>query len=120
MDPEVRSSKPGPCAKCGLALEPETPRSVIRTEYTCPMHPDVVQSEAGACPICGMALEPRIVAPGTEGPSPELHDMTRRFWVPLAICVPRTFLPIANAIPAPPPPHPLPPRPSPANPRALL
>ena len=24
MDPEVRSSKPGPCPKCGMALEPET------------------------------------------------------------------------------------------------
>src|SRR5258708_16454776 len=61
MDPEVRSSKPGPCPKCGMALQPETPRSVIRTEYTCPMPPAVVHSAAAPCPISRMASAPRIV-----------------------------------------------------------
>src|SRR5258708_6376774 len=96
MDPEGRSSKPGPCQKCAMPLEPETPRSVIRTEYTCPMPPDGVQSAPGACPICGMALEPGFVAPAAEGPSPELRDMTPRFWVSLAISVPLIFLAMAN------------------------
>src|SRR5258708_7497580 len=27
MDPEVRESKPGPCPKCGMALEPDRPQS---------------------------------------------------------------------------------------------
>jgi Cu+-exporting ATPase len=49
-------------------------------EYTCPMHPEVIRSEPGVCPICGMALEPRFLAL-TEGPNPELTDMTRRFWI---------------------------------------
>ena len=35
---------------------------------------------SGPCPICGMALEPVTVTADT-GPSPELADMTRRFWV---------------------------------------
>jgi P-type Cu+ transporter len=55
--------------------------------YTCPMHPEIRQAGPGHCPICGMALEPE-VASGAEGPSAELTDMTRRFWVALALSVP--------------------------------
>ena len=55
--------------------------------YTCPMHPQIRQDHLGACPICGMALEPE-VATATEGPSAELVDMTRRFWIALALSVP--------------------------------
>ncbi len=78
MCPEVRESKPVPCPKCGMALEPETPvATATRTEWTCPMHPEIVRPEPGFCPICGMALEPRTVA--AEEENPELRDMTRRF-----------------------------------------
>ncbi|MEJ7687891.1 MAG: copper-translocating P-type ATPase [Variovorax sp.] len=56
-------------------------------EYTCPMHPEVRQIGPGSCPICGMALEP-VVATADTGDSPELRDMTRRFWVGLALTVP--------------------------------
>jgi Cu+-exporting ATPase len=55
--------------------------------YTCPMHPQIRQPGPGSCPICGMALEP-MVAGAEEGPSPELADMTRRFWAGLALAVP--------------------------------
>ncbi|WP_181704810.1 heavy metal translocating P-type ATPase [Chthonobacter rhizosphaerae] len=57
------------------------------TIYTCPMHPQIRQIGPGSCPICGMALEPEI-ATGEEGPSEELRDMTRRFWIGLALSVP--------------------------------
>ncbi len=57
------------------------------TIYTCPMHPQIRQAGPGACPICGMALEPE-AATAAEGPSAELIDMTRRFWVGLALAVP--------------------------------
>jgi Cu+-exporting ATPase len=57
------------------------------TIYTCPMHPEVRQGGPGTCPICGMALEPVLPAPET-GPSPELADMTRRFWIGLALSIP--------------------------------
>jgi len=110
MDPDVRSNKPGSCPKCGMTLEPETPRSVIRTEYTCPMHPDVVQAGPGACPICGMALEPRVMAPADEGQSPELQDMTRRFWISLAVSVPLIFIGMANSVPGQPLTHAIAPR----------
>ena len=60
------------------------PRGVI---YTCPMHPQIRQVGPGTCPICGMALEPLEAAPEA-GPNPELIDMTRRFWIGLALSVP--------------------------------
>ncbi len=56
-------------------------------EYTCPMHPQVRQIGPGNCPICGMALEPLLATSGS-GESPELRDMTRRFWIGLALTVP--------------------------------
>ena len=56
-------------------------------EYTCPMHPQIRQMGPGNCPICGMALEPAIAAAET-GESPELRDMTRRFWVGLVVTLP--------------------------------
>jgi P-type Cu+ transporter len=55
--------------------------------YTCPMHPEVRQTGPGSCPICGMALEPEQVSLD-DAPDPELLDMTRRFWIALALTVP--------------------------------
>jgi len=57
------------------------------TIYTCPMHPQIRQIGPGSCPICGMALEPELATADT-GPNPELADMTRRFWVGLALALP--------------------------------
>jgi len=57
------------------------------TIYTCPMHPEIRQVGPGFCPICGMALEP-LTATLDQGPNAELVDMTRRFWVALALAVP--------------------------------
>jgi Cu+-exporting ATPase len=55
--------------------------------YTCPMHPQIRQTGPGTCPICGMALEPDVASAKT-GPSIELIDMTRRFWIAFALSVP--------------------------------
>ena len=55
--------------------------------YTCPMHPEIRQAGPGSCPICGMALEP-ILAAVDAGPSPELADMARRFWIGLSLSIP--------------------------------
>lgn len=59
--------------------------------YTCPMHPQVRQVGPGNCPICGMALEPEI-ATNEIGPSPELADMRRRFWISLVLAMPVLIL----------------------------
>jgi P-type Cu+ transporter len=61
------------------------------TIYTCPMHPEIRKVGPGNCPICGMALEPEVVS-GEVATNPELIDMTRRFWVGLALTMPVFFL----------------------------
>jgi len=72
----------------GKYLKPERRESAAvppGTIYTCPMHPQIRQPGPGTCPICGMALEPELP---TAGPNPELADMTRRFWIGLALAIP--------------------------------
>jgi Cu+-exporting ATPase len=59
--------------------------------YTCPMHPQIRQVGPGSCPICGMALEPVTVSAEPEA-TPELDDMTRRFWIGLAFAAPLLVL----------------------------
>ena len=68
--------------------EAPAPVAPAGTLYTCPMHPEIVQEGPGSCPKCGMALEPMGVPAADEGPNPELVDMTRRFWVSLALSLP--------------------------------
>ncbi|MDT8428281.1 MAG: heavy metal translocating P-type ATPase [Pseudomonadales bacterium] len=65
------------------AAEPAPPGAI----YTCPMHPEIRQQGPGDCPICGMALEPEEITADT-GPSAELLDMTRRFWIGLVLTLP--------------------------------
>ncbi|MBI5705825.1 MAG: heavy metal translocating P-type ATPase [Armatimonadetes bacterium] len=87
MCPEIRQIGPGPCPKCGMALEPEeVSLELTKQVYVCPMHPEVVQDGPGNCPKCGMALEPREIE--IEEKNPELEDMSRRFWAGLAFTVP--------------------------------
>jgi Cu+-exporting ATPase len=107
MCPEVREAKPGPCPSCGMALEPEVPLPATRVEYTCPMHPEIVRPGPGTCPICGMALEPRTVTAHEED-NPELRDMTRRFWISLALTVPLLGIAMADMLPGMPVQHALP------------
>lgn len=71
--------------------DPEKPSIAPDTIYTCPMHPKIRQRGPGNCPICGMTLEPEM-ATATTGPTPELIDMTRRFWVGLVLAVPVVVL----------------------------
>ncbi|MBI1211149.1 MAG: heavy metal translocating P-type ATPase [Alphaproteobacteria bacterium] len=59
--------------------------------YTCPMHPEIRQVGPGSCPICGMALEPES-AVEESGPNHELIDMTRRFWISVALAAPVVVL----------------------------
>ncbi len=97
MDPEVRQIGPGPCPKCGMALEPVVVSVSSRTEWTCPMHPEVVRDQPGACPICGMALEPRRVTLGER--NPELEDMWRRFRIAVVLTAPILALMVSDILP---------------------
>ena len=99
MHPEIRQNGPGSCPKCGMALEPVAPiQPVSKTEYVCPMHPQIVRPAPGNCPICGMTLEPRVVSAGDEA-SPELADMTRRFWISVALSLPLILIEMADMVP---------------------
>ena len=65
--------------------------------YTCPMHPQIRHVGPGSCPICGMALEPEL-AGSDIGPNPELIDMSRRFWIGIALTVPIFVLEMGSHI----------------------
>jgi Cu+-exporting ATPase len=65
------------------------------------MHPQIVRSEPGQCPICGMALEPRNVS--ADSTNPELVDMTRRFWIGVAVTLPLLAVMFSDILPG----HPL-------------
>jgi Cu+-exporting ATPase len=87
-------------AACGhhahqSAVDPaDVPKGTI---WTCPMHPQIRWDHPGNCPICGMALEP--LEPTAEEPvNPELIDMSRRFWVSLALTIPIVVLVVATEI----------------------
>ncbi len=107
MCPEVRSTKPSACPRCGMALEPEMPVPATRVEYTCPMHPEIVRLSPGSCPICGMALEPRTVT-AQEEENPELREMMRRFWISLALTAPLLTVAMVDMLPGMPVQHMLP------------
>ena len=99
MHPEIKQAGPGSCPKCGMALEQVTVTAPSkRREYTCPMHPQIVRDTPGSCPICGMALEPREVA--AEETNPELINMTRRFWISVALAVPMLALMVSGFLPS--------------------
>lgn len=98
MCPGVLSTEPSSCPKCGMALEPAISSVLSKTEYVCPMHPEVVQDMPGSCPKCGMALEPRTVTPEEEE-NPELVDMTRRFWISLALSLPLIIIAMGHIVP---------------------
>lgn len=99
MHPDVHKTEVGNCPKCGMALEPATVTAPAkRTEYTCPMHPEIVRPGPGTCPICGMALEPREVT--VEESNPEMINMTRRFWISVALAAPMLALMVSSFLPS--------------------
>ena len=76
------------------AADPKPGKAPAGTIWTCPMHPEIRRDAPGSCPICGMALEPEMPSVDS-APSPELVDMTRRFWIGSALAVPVFVLEMA-------------------------
>src|SRR5437588_10963802 len=74
-------------------------REQATTIYTCPMHPEIERDGPGACPICGMALEPKTISAASREEDSELIDMSRRFWIGVALAVPVFFLAMSHLIP---------------------
>src|SRR5271163_172471 len=80
------------------SIVPPAP-TVTGVIYTCPMHPQIRQVGPGNCRICGMTLEP-VKATAEAGENRELTDMTRRFWIGLALALPVFVLEMGSHIPA--------------------
>ncbi|HEY1120664.1 MAG TPA: copper-translocating P-type ATPase, partial [Haloferula sp.] len=100
MHPEVQQDHPGDCPKCGMPLEQVPPAVFGPTIYTCPMHPEIEQDHPGDCPKCGMPLEPKAVTnAGDEHARKEIRDLTRKFWVGLALALPVFLLAMLPMLP---------------------
>ena len=79
------------------AYKPSAPVVSGKTRWTCPMHPEIVRDGPGSCPICGMALEP-VIPTGDDADNPELHGMTRRFWIALVLSAPLLAIAMAESM----------------------
>jgi P-type Cu+ transporter len=60
------------------------------------MHPEIIRDAPGDCPICGMALVP--IAGTGPADDRELRDLTRRFWIGVALTVPLVVLAMAPMV----------------------
>ena len=68
-----------------LAPERERPPAPAGTTWTCPMHPEIVRDATGQLPDLRHGTRAAWRATGDEAENPELRDMTRRFWVGIAL-----------------------------------
>ncbi|HEV8598590.1 MAG TPA: heavy metal translocating P-type ATPase [Gemmatimonadales bacterium] len=75
------------------------PGSSKAASYTCPMHPQIIRNAPGNCPICGMALEPVLALGTAVEESPELRDMSRRFWTAVALTIPLLLVAMGDLLP---------------------
>jgi len=76
---------PPPLRQHGSPLQPAVKDPM---EYTCAMYPEVRQMGPGNCPKCGMTPEPREATAAATEDNSELLNMTRRFWISLALTAP--------------------------------
>jgi Cu+-exporting ATPase len=81
-----------PASETGARPAPQPGQAL----YTCPMHPEIVRDAPGSCPICGMALVP--IAGTGEADDSELRDLTKRFWVGVALSIPLVVLAMAPMV----------------------
>jgi Cu+-exporting ATPase len=100
MCPDIVSDKPEDCPKCGMPLEQVPPLPFGPMVYTCPMHPEIEREEPGDCPICGMALEPKMARGASdEHLQGEIHELSRKFRIGLALTLPVFLLAMLPMIP---------------------
>lgn len=82
-------------AAAGAPTGPAVVRAAGTAAYFCPMCPGVESDAPGSCPKCGMALESALPI-ADAGEDPELRDMSRRFWIALALTVPLVLYAMAG------------------------
>src|SRR5574338_1371447 len=88
QDPDAFLNKPSSAPQPSrITRQTQAPPAKPGQKYTCPMHPEIIRDGPGSCPICGMALEPLTISLEQEE-NHELKDMTRRFWIGVALSIP--------------------------------
>ncbi len=68
--------------------------------YTCPMHPEIRQDHPGDCPKCGMHLEPLNSTGENSEEEKQIHSLSLKFWIGLALTIPIVVLVLGEMIPA--------------------
>ena len=89
----LESFKADPGKYLQPSAAPAVTEAAAGAQYTCPMHPEIVRDGPGDCPICGMALVP--IAGSGASDDAELRDLTRRFWLGVALSAPLVLLAMA-------------------------
>jgi Cu+-exporting ATPase len=84
-------------SRVGPAAVPPRLSAGTKLEWTCPMHPEIARDAPGNCPICGMALEPKTVTL-EDVENVHLTDVTRRFWISLALSLPLVAAAMAEMV----------------------
>ena len=85
------------CSHCAHEATHQAAPPPPEARYFCPMCEGVFSDKPGACPKCGMALEPMVAAESSADDQTELKDMTRRFWIGLALTLPVVVLSMIGA-----------------------
>jgi len=68
--------------------------------YTCPMHPEIRQDKPGDCSKCGMHLEPLNSSGEENEEQKQIHSLSQKFWIGLALTIPLVLLVLGEMIPA--------------------
>lgn len=68
--------------------------------YTCPMHPEIRQDHPGDCPKCGMHLELLNSNGENSEEEKQIHSLSLKFWIGLALTIPIVVLVLGEMIPA--------------------
>ena len=71
-----------------------------KTIYTCPMHPEIRQDKPGDCPKCGMHLEPLNAGGKENEEQKQIHSLSQKFWIGLALTIPLVLLVLGEMVPA--------------------
>ena len=97
----VVSDKPGACPMCGMALERNPAYVPSRgAVYTCPMHPEIRQDHPARARFAAWRWSRHRPARALRTTTtPNWRDMTRRFWIGLALTVPVLVLSMGEFVP---------------------
>ena len=98
---EFRQDHPGTCPKCGMksGSSLRDAPAATKVEYSCPMHPQIVARPAGQLPNLWHGAEPARPSLWRKVRTRNWVEMSRRFWVGLALSLPIFLLAMGDMLP---------------------